>query len=172
MELKNFFHLFWAWDDEKEEKWLCDMARQGWHMKKVNPFSIYTMVHGEPREMAYRLDFFIDHKNKDNFLQLFKDAGWEYVGASGSWQYFRKPVNHGETAEIFTDNHSKIHKYGQLLNILVIFSAIYPMILIRLARAEGLFYQVAAFFAFLIIILFIVAILKLIHRINQLKQKG
>jgi len=24
---------FWAWQDEKEEAWLSNMARDGWHLK-------------------------------------------------------------------------------------------------------------------------------------------
>jgi hypothetical protein len=70
----------------------------------------YTFEKGEPRNNFYRLDFLSNYKDKENYLQLFEDAGWSHVGEYGSWQYFRKTALEGETPEIFTDNESKIKK--------------------------------------------------------------
>jgi hypothetical protein len=50
----------------------------------------------------------------DAYLQLFKDAGWEYCGEMAGWQYFRKETRSGERLEIFTDNMSKIAKYHRV----------------------------------------------------------
>jgi hypothetical protein len=65
----------------------------------------------------YRLDFFEGSSWKDSkkekkvYIQLFEDAGWEYISEMGGWQYFRKHITPGEQAEIFTDSASKIQKY-------------------------------------------------------------
>jgi hypothetical protein len=91
MEQKNIrkYKLFGAWNDDKEEAWLSGMARQGLHLHSLGFPGIYNFTAGEPREDVYRLDFITDRKDYQNYLQLFKDAGWEHMGEMGGWQYFR-----------------------------------------------------------------------------------
>lgn len=76
------------------------MAQDGWHFKSVTPPGTYSFEQGEPRNVFYRLDFLIDAKAKADYVQLFLDAGWEYLGEMGSWQYFRKTAMENETLEI------------------------------------------------------------------------
>lgn len=174
MNTKSILHWFWVWQDEKEEAWLQEMARQGWHLKGIGAFGTYKLAAGEPREMAYRLDFFTDSKNKANYLKIFDDAGWEYIGEFGSWQYFRKPIQDGEVPEIFTDNESKIVKYGRILTILIVLLPIYSIMLTRVNQAERYFGEGVTFIVFLVFFVFyltyIYAMLKLIGRISQLKR--
>jgi hypothetical protein len=111
---------FWGWDDDKEEAWLTEMAKNGLHLQSAALFGKYTFAKGEPREMAYRLDFVPANKKDESYFQLFCDAGWEYVGELSGWQYWRKEVKPGEAAEIFTDVDSKIQKYQRLFGFLAI----------------------------------------------------
>jgi hypothetical protein len=67
------FHWFWAWDDDKEEAWLREMAQKGWHFKSVTMPGYYQFEQGEPRNDFYRLDFFINAKAKSDYVQLFSD---------------------------------------------------------------------------------------------------
>ncbi|NJC98233.1 MAG: DUF2812 domain-containing protein, partial [Anaerolineae bacterium] len=83
------FKWFWAWQDEKEEAWLHEMAKQGLHFQSVKLPGSYIFEAGEPRDDYYRMDFITDRKEYENYLQLFKDAGWEHLGGKGGWQYFR-----------------------------------------------------------------------------------
>lgn len=165
------FHWFWAWDDEKEEAYLREMALDGWHFKSVTFPGNYTFEKGEPRNDFYRLDILSNYKDKDNYLQLFEDAGWSHVGEYGSWQYFRKTAPQGETPEIFTDNESKQKKYSRILGFLIIFFPIYSIMLNDLHKAEGRFYEIATFVFFLFMLLYAYAMLMLIRRISQLKKK-
>ena len=48
---------------------------------------------------------------KEDYLQLFRDAGWEYVGEMSGWHYFCQQAQPGEELEIYTDAESKISKY-------------------------------------------------------------
>jgi hypothetical protein len=111
------FRWFWPWQDENEEAWLESMAETGWHLAAVQLFGKYTFRQGEPGHVAYRLDY-MPTRNRtelEGYLQVFQDAGWNYVGEMSNWRYWRKAVQPGETAEIFTDNESKIRKYRRLL---------------------------------------------------------
>ncbi len=106
------YHLIW--EDDKEEQWLNDMARQGLHLVHANVLGNYTFARGEPAEVSYRLDYRLGGNRDANYFQLFKDAGWEHVMSVNGWEYWRKA---GAGRDIFTDNGSKIHKYQRILKL-------------------------------------------------------
>ena len=91
---------FWPWQDQEEETWLEEMSHQGWHLKQAHLAAQYDFVRGEPQNYLYRLDFqdSLKPKAKDEYLRLFADDGWEYLGPMGGWQYFRKPGGAGGEA--------------------------------------------------------------------------
>lgn len=166
------FKWFWAWDDEKEEAWLTEMSKQGWHLSSANFGGSYYFRKGPEEEYAYRLDFQTDQtKSRQEYLQLFADAGWEHVSTMGGWQYFRKLYRTGESDEIYTDNHSKVAKYQRVMMLLVIFLPVY-MIMLRSelsTRYGGIFIFIEVL-QFLLLVVYIFAIVKLIQRITQLKK--
>jgi hypothetical protein len=113
------FKWFWAWQDEAEEAWLGEMSKKGFHLSSAGLPGIYTFNVGEPRDYVYRLDFqTVPKKDKQEYVQLFRDADWEYIGEMSSWQYFRKEARPGEVNEIFTDVESKTAKYKRVLTFL------------------------------------------------------
>lgn len=168
---------FWSWQDEREEAWLAALARQGWHLSAL-PFPlVYEFAAGEPRDDIYRLDY--QHpaqKALGDYEQLFRDAGWELVGRSSGWHYFRKSPAPGELAEIYTDVESKIAKYQRLTRVLVgVFAPQIAMFVIFMGglHRRGVFVPVlfAIYFAF--IAAYVITVLGLIRRMNQLKaQRG
>ena len=122
------FRWFWAWQDEQEEAWLRSMSQKGWHLSSIGLPCIYGFRAGESRDYIYRLDYqTFPKKDRQEYLQLFHDAGWEYIGEMSTWQYFRKEVKEGETLEIFTDVESKVTKYKRVLAFLAFFVIIEAM---------------------------------------------
>ncbi|MFC1861751.1 DUF2812 domain-containing protein [Chloroflexota bacterium] len=111
---------FWPWQDEQEEAWLRQMSQKGWHLFSLGLPCIYKFRAGEPRNYVYRLDYQkLPKKDKQEYQQLFRDAGWEYIGEVSSWQqYFRKEAKEGEAPEIFTDVESKVAMYKKVLAFL------------------------------------------------------
>ena len=164
------FHWFWAWDDEKEEAWLGEMARKGWHFKSVMVPGFYTFESGEPRNDVYRLDFFTNYRAKADYVQLFMDAGWDYMGEMGSWQYFRIEANQGDNPEIYSDNNSKMIKYRRIITVLLIFNPIYIVLLSRRSPDDGWFELILTIVLLLIEFVYIYAFIKLIQRIRQLQR--
>lgn len=122
----SIFKLFWADQDQEQEQWLREMARQGLHLKNVNIFCNWTFVRGEPADIAYRVDFSGKGKNSA-YQRLFEDAGWERAAEVTGWLYWRKPVVNGQAPEIFTDIESMIGKYRRVLSMLA--TTILPAIL-------------------------------------------
>jgi len=171
---------FWAWQDDKEEAWLRSMAQQGWHLSRPGLFGQYTFSVGEPREMVYRLDFIQSNKRTDDYFQLFRDAGWEYVGEMGGWQYWRKEVKAGAAPEIFTDVESKIQKYQRLLGFLAI---VFVPVALGVFNVRNLFgtplipghwiewvFTGIAFLILAVFIMYIFIFIQLWIRIRQLKR--
>jgi len=163
---------FWGWQDDKEEAWLQDMARQGLHLKSPG-FGSYAFTQGEPREMVYRLDFLSDTKNRASYLQLFQDAGWEHVGELSGWQYWRKERRGSEADEIFTDNESKIQKYKRLINYLLVTLPIYvPMYIVVINHKSGVIETIVLVVMLMLLALYGFFFIKLQQRINQLKAQA
>jgi len=164
---------FWPWQDQEEEKWLESQSQKGLHLENPSYFGIYTFIEGDPTYYQYRLDYYSDkQKDKDAYIQIFEDAGWEYLGST-SWQYFRKIFRKDESTDIFTDTQSKVKKYERLLNQyagfwLIIFVTIFP---IRNLDDYVPWLQLVLFllnFAILFINIFIM--MKIYNRIKTLKQ--
>jgi hypothetical protein len=167
---------FWAWQDEQEEAWLRSMSQKGWHLSSVGLPCIYRFWAGEPRDYVYRLDYqTFPKKDKQEYQQLFRDAGWEYIGEMSAWQYFRKEVKEEEPLEIFTDVESKIAKYKRILPFLWLFWIILIVVSPIGISIDNPYpwwgaIQAIQVFVLLIWLFFTYAIIRLMLRIRQLKR--
>jgi hypothetical protein len=153
--LIHFSKWFWPWQDEQEEAWLEKLSLQGFHLKQPNIFSRYDFTKGQPQKYVYRLDYrdAFKKKDKENYLHLFAEAGWEYIGEMSGWQYFRKPANPDEEAEIFTDPDTKIQKYQRYLtNLGLLFSSnlVFLVLLLDYSKNWFIWLYYALMFGFLI----------------------
>ena len=163
---------FCGWNDEKEEAWLRQMACSGLHLVKLAGLARYAFQTGEPQDVVYRLDYYTGRSGEyKNYLRLFQDDGWELVGDFVGWQYFRKPVENGETPEILTDNESKIRKYQNLLGVLGGCTPITILSLIfLLERAATPFIILLSGFMVVMCGFYAFCFAGLLGRINQLKR--
>jgi hypothetical protein len=174
---------FWPWQDEKEETWLEAMSQEGWHLVSVKLPCVYTYTRGEPRHFTYRLDYMpVDKTKEQEYGQIFQDAGWEYIGEMSNWRYWRKPVVEGETDEIFTDRESKLKKYRRMLGYMAFFLFFLTFIGINMFTRRpwaetghiswiGAIYLVGVIIYAVIIPVYMVVVVQLLRRINQLKMK-
>ncbi len=166
------FKLFWAWQDECEETWLGEMSQQGLHLKALGFPGWYLFLQAERRDYVYRLDFITSNKNKAEYLQFFADAGWEYLGQMGGWQYFRKERQGLETPEIYTDNDSKVQKYGRLIGFLVIFLPILIVNFNNIVERDASLFKSILLPTYLILLgIYTYAMINLIRRVSKLKKR-
>jgi hypothetical protein len=167
------FKWFWAWQDEKEEAWLGEMAKEGFHLESIPFPGTYTFLEGEPINYVYRLDYqSLKAKDRDSYLQLFADAGWEHIGDMGGWVYFRHLVNGNEIPDIYSDLESKMGKYQRIMTYLIVFL---PIMVVLLPGSEGVerygnWFLVFEFLGAGLVLVFVYALLKLFRRINTLKK--
>lgn len=128
---KTKIRFFTIVDFMEEEKWLREQHKNGWKLVKNVMGCVYIFEKCKPEDVIYRLDFKNSEETSD-YMQLFADYGWEYVGKSIGWLYFRKPasqMDYENEGEIFSDNESKIGMLQKImmtrmLPILIIFLCI------------------------------------------------
>lgn len=162
------YKLFWAWQDEKEEAWLRQMSQEGLHLVSLGFPGFYNFTPGEPANYVYRMDFITDSKDRANYLQLFKDAGWEHLGHMGGWQYFRTLAGEGELPEIYSDPDSKIQKYRRLLAYLTIFLPISIILFTRGSESPG--YPIIQVVYAVLMVVYTFAVVNILGRISKLKH--
>jgi len=168
------FRWFWPWQDDREEAWLGELSRKGWYLSGLRFPDLYRFVKGDPKKFVYRLDYQVSRmKDREAYLQLFRDAGWEHVGKMGSWEYFRKEQIDDAEPEIFTDPESKIRKYRQVLGNLVLLLAIVLLLCVSPAASRvnsDLGSRLLLYLILALIAAFVAAISGVLHRIKQLQK--
>ena len=112
---------------EKEERWLADMASQGYQLKETD-FG-YSFEKTLPEQAVIKIDYRRFKKEQDflDYLALFEDSGWQHISGtkkSGS-QYFKK-TNSDSTEDIFSDTASRAGRYKRLSDMW--FSLFIPLI--------------------------------------------
>lgn len=160
--IKRVRKWFWAWNDDKEEKFLEEMAADGYKLKNVS-IGMYEFISSEPEKVRYQLDFKgINRMSEEEYLQIFEDAGWECADRLGSWYYFRKTYDEEmPDLSIFSDNRSRLEKYRRI--ILVLFLTGFPLyyqLLILFPNLDGEEFHYPNFYFFFRIF---VAMLAVVH---------
>lgn len=112
------YRWFWVWDFEKEERWLNEMAANGWTLVEVG-YCRYTFEKTDDNEYTVRLEM---HPFDEDYISFMEQTGAEYIGRVLQWIYFRKKSELGRF-DIFSDldsriSHlSKIHKMILMLGL-------------------------------------------------------
>lgn len=117
-EIKKETKFFLLPDYEKEEKYLTEMHKSGWRLKQISLY-IYTFEKCEPENVVYRLDFAEQgSKDKQSYLAMFGEYGWEYIQDVNGYSYFRKNADGlaAEDTELFSDNESRLDMMKRIIN--------------------------------------------------------
>ena len=129
-ETKKLHKIFWVWEYEKEERWLNEMAQEGWALKKAS-FCTFVFEKTEPGEYIIRVETLDNSSDFENFMG---ELGAESVGRCFRWGYFRRKSELGEF-DMFSDIDSRIahlDKIGKTLFLLCMAN-----IVIGLANCTG-----------------------------------
>lgn len=110
METKIVKKFFGLADFLEEQQFLEEQHKNGWKLLSFHGLNKYTFEECFAEEYVYRLDYNVEYKDEDEYLQMFEDCGWEYIMKYQTWYYFRKKKSYMNVAdnEIFSDNDSKL----------------------------------------------------------------
>ncbi len=136
---KKEFKWFTIADYEKEQDYLREMHNHGWCFQKVSGLGMYHFEECEPADVIYQLDY--NKKglaNKEEYVQLFADCGWEYIQDYFGFSYFRKPIGiMNEEEGIFCDDASRLEfmkriLIGRMTPLLVLlFTIVIPQLIVN-----------------------------------------
>lgn len=101
--------LFFAWDFDKEEKWLNEMAAKGMGLVAVG-FCRYEFEDCTSGEYKYKLELLEhgrNHPETQKYIAFLEETGIDHLGFFSKWCYFRRKAEDGEF-DIFSDYDSKI----------------------------------------------------------------
>ena len=110
---------FWAWEFDKEEQWLCDMAAKGKALVSAR-YATYEFEDSEPGEYAIRLEMLESLPSSpegQQYIEFVESTGAEYVGKVMKWVYFRKRKADGEF-ELHGDNTTRLKHVKGIINLL------------------------------------------------------
>lgn len=129
---KTEFRWFSVPEWQKEEQYLRECHKAGWRFTGVTFPGFYHFEACEPEDVVYQLDYNQEGlAHKDEYVQMFRDCGWEYLLDFVGYSYFRKPVSEmgDENEEIFCDDASRLDMIrrtfkGRVLPLVVLFCCI------------------------------------------------
>lgn len=107
VKTKKKIRFFQVTDLEAEQQYLEKQQLAGWQLVHISKLNFYVFEKCVPSKMLYRLDYAGTPKD---YLQMFRDFGWEYCGSCNNWNYFRKPVHSCDVESedgLFSDEESK-----------------------------------------------------------------
>jgi len=149
METKRQIKFFTIFEYEKEQVYLRQMHKSGWKFRKVNGLCVYHFEKCTPEDVIYQLDYNKEGlDNKDEYVKMFSDCGWEYLQDYVGYSYFRKAVSEEGEEEIFCDDESRLQMMervfkGRMIPLLILFfTVLIPQFIINLFSFHN--YGVAA----------------------------
>lgn len=111
---------FWAWEFDKEEKWLDEMSARGKALVSAR-YITYEFEDSEPGEYAIRLEMLENRPTSPEGLQYIdfvESTGAEYLGHVVNWVYFRKRKADGPF-ELHGDNSTRLKHIKGIINLLL-----------------------------------------------------
>lgn len=123
------YKLFFAWNYEKEEKWLNEMSAKGLQLVDAG-ICRYVFEENAKDKYVYRLELLNNvpsHAESVSYIRFLEETGVEYIDSVLRWAYFRKNARDGEF-ELYSDIDSKI---DHLKRIVLLFLAVTPVNLIN-----------------------------------------
>ena len=111
--------LFEAWNFDKEEKWLNEMAAKGLCLVAVG-FCRYEFEECLPGEYTIRLELLEhqpSHPESAQYIAFMEETGAEQVGSYMRWVYFRKKTSEG-AFELFSDFDSRIRHLKRIISLI------------------------------------------------------
>lgn len=110
MKTKTFWFTAFRYVEPAEyELWFEQLAAKGWHPVKVGQWSSLAMrfSQGEPKKYRYVVD--MQAFPKKDYMQMYEEFGWEFVGQMASMMVWRREYE-TERPESFSDAPSRIDR--------------------------------------------------------------
>ena len=120
---KRTYKLFYLCDYDREEEYYTKMHAKGWKLVSYEENAFLGALGGqkfvscEPENVVYKIGFNPKRSDRDSYIQMFADYGWEYCGTVNDFYYFRKNADgvSPEELDIFNDDESRLDMMKKIL---------------------------------------------------------
>lgn len=146
---KRTHKWFWSFDYDKLEKYFTDMHAKGWALRKPDGEGVAAAVvqafeKCEPANVVYKIGYNAVKTDRDSYIKMFEDYGWEFIGTNQNYYYFRKNADGvlPEELDIFSDDGSRLDMAkkavltGLPLLLFYTFGILVPQTIIHLRQPE------------------------------------
>lgn len=175
---KTELRIFTIAEWEKEEQYLQKRHQAGWKFKSLSFPGFYTFEKGVPEDVVYLLDYNEEgQKNKDKYIQTFKDYGWEYLQDFCGYSYFRKPVALMQSKEdIFRDDKSKLGMMrrvfaGRYIPVLIILAILILPNLVDQFQSSDADAPILLMLFLILFVIYVWAVVSFAYRYWKLKKR-
>ena len=159
-DTKMEFKVFTIPEWKKEQDYLREQHKKGWKFVRVKFVGCYFFEKCTPQDVVYQLDYNPEGiAHKEEYVQMFRDCGWEYLQDYVGYSYFRKAASEmNGNEEIFCDDASRMDMMkrvvkGRMLPLLCIFFLIIlPNIYMQSQGSEFINHILAGVFAALFVL--------------------
>lgn len=162
-------------DIEKENKWLNQLASEGFRLVERSWFS-YKFEACSDNTYSYHVEkrSIFEPKENDSYSHFLGELDINLATKQWGWYYFEK-CNNGEPFELYTDHASKIKYYIRMFPVLILVALVnISVISSHLTEPAGpwiLNISVSYVSNILMLLAIIVASIKYIKRIVDLKKQ-
>jgi hypothetical protein len=114
-------HWFTPWETREMQTWLESKAKEGWLLRSCG-WLMYRFEKSDPSQWTYRIDYQASIRNfdREEYLRIFSDSGWELAAEYAGWFYFRTPRGEGAPPEIYTDPASRMGMFKRLYRLMLL----------------------------------------------------
>lgn len=120
IDAEKVFRLFPAWNIERECEWLRNKAADGWYLTSYF-FGFYEFRRGNPGSFSNEIDFqILRSREQQEYLDLYRDSGWELAASFANWYYFRAPADRAAEQPAYSDVSSRRAKYLRVVVVLLL----------------------------------------------------
>ncbi len=107
-EYKTIKRHFNISDFEEEQDFLTSSQSDGWRLISVKG-NKYTFEKSEQEAVSYQIDFNPNEQQRDEYIQLFVDFGWQFITEKNGRFYFSKQTSlcNENESKLFSDRETK-----------------------------------------------------------------
>ena len=144
MKTKKELKFFSIFNYDKEQEYLQKQHKKGWKFVKVKGIGMYHFEECKAEDVVYQLDYNQDSsRDKEEYIKMFTDCGWEYIQDYMDYSYFRKNISDAEIGDsIFCDESSRfemlerVYKGKMTPMLLIICGCVLPQLFMNLSSGR------------------------------------
>lgn len=135
--------IYEVWEYEREIEDLNRASQEGWQLEKGGCFHSVFRKDDKARYI-YQIDYTPRIKDKERYLEMFREQGWEYINSTfNGWNFFKKPYSEDLSEDekvIYTDKQSLYemqNRYVVMLRVFVVFACIMAALYLVMGVLQG-----------------------------------